>query len=378
MSSSEHEIDLEGLGARIAAIPGFPGLRAAAQRSGVDAYVVGGAVRDSLLGSPPAELDVVAVGDHLALARTLGDVVRVHARFATATVATPDGELDIAAARSETYPRPGALPDVQPGAEVVRDLARRDFSINAIAVAATDPGRPIDPHRGVDDLRAGVLRVLHDGSLRDDPTRALRAARYASRLDLELDPQTAELIRGAKLGDVSEDRVETELRRLAREPRARRGFELLDSWGLIELPRGGGEVIDAVRDLAATLPWAGVADPAAALVALVRGMPAAAPELAEADPASASAAAELARGRTGLELLLARALGAGWLDDYVAVHRHVRLEISGHDLIAAGVEQGPGVGRGLEAALRAKLDGEVTAPDEELAIALLAAGGSAA
>ena len=373
MSPRKHEIDLEGLGTRIAAMPGVARLHAATERSGIDAYLVGGAVRDALLGSPRSELDVVAVGDHLALAAELGEVVRVHPRFATATVATPDGELDVAAARSESYARPGALPDVQPAGDIVQDLARRDFSINAIAVAPSEPGRRIDPHHGVDDLRAGVLRVLHEASLRDDPTRALRAARYAARLDLEPDPLTSELIARAELGSVSQDRVEAELRKLACEPQARRAFELLDAWGLIELPPGAEELIDRVRELASRPPWAGVADAASALVAVVRGAPAASLALADADPSSPSGAAELARGRSGLELLLARALGARWLDDYVSVNRHVRLEISGDDLIAAGVERGPAVGRGLAAALRAKLDGEVTAADEELAVAMRAA-----
>jgi hypothetical protein len=109
------------------------------------------------------------------------------------------------------------------------------------------------------------------------------------------------------------------------------------------------------------------------VLAFIRGAPVAVSELAAAVPSSASSAVELARGRTGVELLLARALGAEWLDEYASVHRHVRLEIGGADLIAAGVEQGPAVGRGLAAALRARLDGEVTSAEEELAAAERAA-----
>jgi len=371
--SPQLEIDLEGLEARIADMPGVARLREAVERSGVEAYLVGGAVRDALLGSPRADLDVVVVGDHLRLTAALGEVVMVHERFATATVATPDGELDVAAARSESYARPGALPDVRAAGQIAEDLARRDFSVNAVAVAPADPGRPIDPHRGVDDLAGGVLRVLHEESLRDDPTRALRGARYAARLGLEPDRLTGELLRRVDIGSVSDDRIEAELRKLAAAPDARRGFELLDSWGLIELPRGAGELIDAVRELASREPWAGIAEPTSAVLAAVRGTLATPSELARAGPSSASDAVDLARGRTGLELLLARALGARWLEDYVAAHRHVRLEISGNDLLEAGVEQGPAIGRGLAAALRAKLDGEAATPGEQLAVATQAA-----
>lgn len=374
MDSRQHEIDVEGLEARIAAMPGVVALRAAAEASGSEAYLVGGAVRDALLGATRAELDVVVVGDPLALAGELGEVIRAHERFATVTVATAEGDVDVAAARSESYAHPGALPDVRPAASIEEDLARRDFSVNALAVAlGGEEARPIDPHHGIEDLAAGTLRALHRGSLRDDPTRALRAARYGARLELAPEPGTQEQIEAADLATVSEDRVEAELRKLAAEPAARRGFELLAAWGLVALPAGAGEAFDAVRELTAAEPWAGLADPAAATLALARGVPEAVPRLVDADPKTPSEAVALARGRSGLELVLARALGATWLDDYATAHRHVRLAISGADVISAGVEQGPAVGRGLAAALRAKLDGDAVTADQELAVALDAA-----
>ncbi len=95
--------------------------------------------------------------------------------------------------------------------------------------------------------------------------------------------------------------------------------------------------------------------------------------LAHAEPGSPSAAVAAARGRDGVDLVLARALGAEWLDEYVARWREVELEINGEDLIAAGVSEGPAVGRGLAAALRAKLDGEAPSREDELRIALRAA-----
>jgi hypothetical protein len=121
-------------------------------------------------------------------------------------------------------------------------------------------------------------------------------------------------------------------------------------------------------------PWLGVAPRAEAVLAaaLGRGVPEAR-ELAAAQPGRPSEAVERARGRTGIELVLGRALGAEWLDRYITEWRVVRLEIDGGDLIAEGVAEGPAVGRGLREALRAKLDGEVHGRGEELRAALAAA-----
>jgi tRNA nucleotidyltransferase (CCA-adding enzyme) len=265
------------------------------------------------------------------------------------------------------------LPEVSP-ATLAEDLVRRDFTVNAMAVPVREPGALVDLHAGLDDLRAGLLRVMHERSFVDDPTRALRAARYAARLDLEPEARTLELLRTTDLGTVSRDRVAAELGKLAAEPNARRGFELLADWGLIELEPGAGELIDRVAALLAGPPWAAEAARPAALLAAVRGPGPAVHELAAVEPASPSAAVTAARGHGGVELVLARALGGEWLDRYVSELRDVALEISGEDLIAAGIGQGPAVGRGLAAALRAKLDGEAPTRDDELRIALDAAG----
>ena len=368
----ERDISTADLGARLASAPGFAEARAAAERAGVDAYLVGGAVRDALLGRPVTNLDLVVDGDQEALVRALGGDATMHDRFATAIVRVDGSELDVARARAETYPEPGALPVVRP-AGLGEDLERRDFTINAIAVALTAPEEPIDPLGGLADLRAGRLRVLHDRSFIDDPTRALRAARYAARLGFEVEPHTLDLLRATDLAAVSRERVAAELGKLAAERHARAGFELLASWGLLELPGGAGELIDRVGELLERPEWAELAARPAAVLAAVRAVPAEAHELARAAPASPSAAVATARGRSGVELVLARALGAEWLDDYVGRWRDVTLEISGEDLIAAGVPEGPAVGTGLAAALRAKLDGETEGREDELRIALEAA-----
>lgn len=362
------------LAARIEALPGFGDLAAAAGRAGIDAWLVGGAVRDAVIGAATLpNLDVAVTGEPDLLATELGGEVRRHERFGTATVYLAAGSVDIAMTRAESYARPGALPAVRP-ADLDSDLARRDFTVNAFAVPVGDPGALIDRHGGLDDLEAGVLRVLHDRSFIDDPTRALRAARYAARLDLEVEPATLARLLDTDFSTVSADRVDGELERLAAEPGPARALGLLCGWGLVAMESADIRAFAAATALASESRWRGSADLGRLLIGLVRGdLGARAGELASADPASASAAVDVAGGRSGEELLLARALGADWLDSYIDRWRGVRLEISGADLLAAGVPQGPAIGYGLEAALRAKLDGGVASRDDELRIALAAA-----
>ena len=241
--ATKREIETAGLGERISALPGFARAQAAAARVDAPVYVVGGAVRDALLGHATANLDLVIEGDQMLLIEALDGAAVIHDRFETATVEAGGAELDIARARTESYPYPGALPEVEP-AELGRDLERRDFTVNAIAVAVADPGLPIDPLGGVDDLAAGMLRVMHDGSFADDPTRALRAARYAARLGFEPEPRTLELLRATDFATVSADRVATELAKLAAETTPGRASSCSTA-GASSLGAGAGPLIDA-------------------------------------------------------------------------------------------------------------------------------------
>lgn len=341
----------------------------------IPTYLVGGAVRDLLLGRGRADLDVAVDGDVGAVARALGGEVTTHERFETATVRVGDLIVDLARSRAESYERPGALPTVTP-APIAEDLARRDFTINAMAVPLAGEVELIDPHGGLDDLGAGVLRVLHDRSFVDDPTRALRAARYAARFDFALDPETEGLLREADLSTVSDDRVQAELRRIAAEDDPARGLALIIDWGLIpSLDPDAAERVARVADLGSRPPWAGWANRELAVtLALVRPLPQIR-ELAGAIPERPSEIVRLAEPWDPAQLLVARALGAEWLDRYADDLRHVRLEITGDDLIRDGIAEGPAIGRGLEAALSGKLDGELSGRDEELRIALAAARG---
>lgn len=376
--------DPAGLAARVAALPGLESLRSAGE---APVYLVGGAVRDLLLGRETLDVDVVVEGDAAGLARRLGGEATENERFRTARVRLDGLRVDLASARAESYARPGALPVVRP-ASLAEDLARRDFSINAMAFplgqdiaparaagAPDDAGGLIDPHGGLGDLEAGVLRTLHPGSFVDDPTRALRAARYAARFVFRPDPDTEARLRATDLDTVSADRVEAELRRLAAEPRAAEGFELLDAWGLRPLPAGAGALIRELGELLTGEAWSGFADRVVSILAAAAGRVDAVRTLLEEPADRPSRAVELASGFSPEELALARAAGARWLDEYVARWRKVRLEIDGADLIAAGVPEGPAIGRGLAAALAGKLDGEVSGREAELAAALAASRG---
>ncbi len=371
MAPPKPKIEPERLAERLLALPDIDRLRRAA--AGFNAYLVGGTVRDLLLGRDRADVDVAVEGDAFELARRLGDPVRTHERFATATVRADGAEIDLATTRAETYPRPGALPEVRP-AELAQDLSRRDFTVNAMAIPLGGEPELIDPHGGVPDLERGELRILHPGSFVDDPTRALRAARYAARYRFALEPATAERLREADLSTVSRDRVEAELRKLALEPEAKRAFALLADWGLLDLGAEDLELIAAVSELLESAPWTEIADRGSTVVAaaLGRGIDRARGLAAEA-PVRPSEAVELARGNEGTVLALARALGAVWLDRYVSEWAGVRLEIDGEDLLDRGIPEGPAIGRGLAEAKRAKLDGEVSSREEELRAALEAA-----
>lgn len=183
----------------------------AAARTGMQAYLVGGCVRDMLLGASNLDVDVVVEGDGIAFAQAslalasakgapLGAarIVR-HSRFGTATVIFENGlKIDVASSRRETYPQPGALPKVTPGS-LEDDLQRRDFTINAMAIKLGEEGDLVDLFGGIQDLRRGRIRVLHAKSFVDDPTRMLRAIRFEQRYGFAIEPVTLGYLREAAL-----------------------------------------------------------------------------------------------------------------------------------------------------------------------------------
>jgi tRNA nucleotidyltransferase (CCA-adding enzyme) len=190
------------------------------------AYLVGGVVRDLLLGYPNFDLDLVVEGDAVKVAQLVTESgqakLLAHHRFGTAKLRYQDFTLDLATARKETYASPGALPSVTPGT-LTDDLIRRDFSINAMAVslATDDYGELVDPYQGRSDLEHHLIRILHARSFTDDATRILRGVRYEQRLDFEFETQTADLLKRdiPMLDTISGDRIRHELELILKEQR---------------------------------------------------------------------------------------------------------------------------------------------------------------
>src|SRR5919109_1443387 len=210
----------EELAALTSLAPVFEGVTAVSEGyEGV--YLVGGTVRDILLGERNFDVDIAVEGDAIALAEALagalGGRVRPHPQFGTAVVLYgEDGRVDVVTARTEFYDAPAALPSVE-HASIREDLFRRDFTINAMAVSlrGEDFGRLVDPFHGRRDLREGVIRVLHNLSFIDDPTRIFRAIRYENRYGFRMDEHTVRLARGCiemgLVGDLSSARLRDEL-----------------------------------------------------------------------------------------------------------------------------------------------------------------------
>lgn len=359
---------------------------------GSPAHLVGGPVRDLLLRASSAwDLDLVVQGDAPrlgdALVGELGGTLRVHGTFRTATWSPPSSvglpAVDLVSARAEVYPEPASLPVVRP-APLLDDLRRRDFTVNAMALALApdDLGRLSDPCGGLTDLAAGRLRVLHAGSFHDDPTRALRAARFAARLGLRADDLTLSAL-SRSLGDgalqaLGVERLGHELDLLLREPRVPAAFALLRRWGWLRAWRPWrGDPVRALersllrrRELGAGDPvevgWAALARAAVRahegrLVpgprhrqALWTASPA---RVAEAE-ASLSVSAD--RGAWGEALHgLAEAelvsVSVAWPEPvrwWLTEARHRPLAVDGDDLLGWGHRPGPAFGPALRAARR--------------------------
>ncbi len=394
---------------RVAALTPAARLADAAARAGIAAYLVGGTVRDLLLDREPRDIDVAVDGEPDRLVALL-DAAELNAeaptatRFQTLALELGGVRVDIARTRSERYPHPGALPEVAP-AGIDIDLWRRDFSVNAIAVGLSGPhaGVLLTLPGALENLAASRLAVLHDQSFTDDPTRLLRLARYAARLDFQPDVHTralaAEAIASGALQTLSGPRLGNELRLLAAEQeplaafaaaaelglpwtldrrRAARALELLPADG-----RGDLLVLAAsfsqqpystdARPLAATLDHLGFNANERELIVQAAGR---APALA-ARLGAAGSGAEIAAAVAGapVEAVALAATFAGetqarsWLSDL----RHRALAISGDDLIAHGIAEGPAVGAGLAAARAALFDGLAEGAPAQLELALQAA-----
>jgi tRNA nucleotidyltransferase (CCA-adding enzyme) len=380
---------LEQLGPVLEALPG-------------PAYLVGGAVRDLLLYQPGFDVDLVVVGDAEAyahaLAERLGGRVVTHGRFGTAVVHYRDGRhLDVATARTETYPAPGALPAVAPAASIEDDLSRRDFTINAMAVALPD-GELVDPFGGRSHLADRLVRVLHEQSFVDDPTRIFRAARYEGRLRFRMDPKTETLaliavpevrrLSGARVREeliaiLSEERAPEmlkRLRQLAVDEALQPGLRFPDDGALLERLRLlASQYLPAPRwevGLLAIGPPPGWLDElkvprwaVTRIEAAVQEAPALRQQLHRPDlsPAEIVEAVERTGPDTPLLALAQEDLPA--LHEYFQRLRDVHIELTGDDLAALGLGESPRVGEVLAELRRRKLNGAIDSRASEIAAA---------
>lgn len=385
------------------------------QRLGYRVFLVGGGPRDLLLSGRLGDLDLVVEGDGeefaRALAKVLGGTARMHSRFGTAELQDLGERLDIATARTERYGSPAALPEVEPG-PLKEDLLRRDFSVNTLAIELGDgpPYEVLDSHNALEDMKDGRLRVLHDGSFADDPTRILRGIRFESRLGLRLD-DAAERMARAAVADGAFDALSGD--RLRREV-----FRLLDPVGSIESRLGRLRELGLLSILGPglrlsgeDLVWIGRA------ATELEGLP---PDAAEVEGwrlvfpvlygsldqrAGEETADRLAirpedrdwllgsrrdldhaievlrrpsskpheidrvlRPLRREQIALLLALGdppvVQWTRRWLQELRSLSLTLSGQELVDAGFAPGPSIGRALEATREARLDGSITAEGE--------------
>ena len=224
--------------------PIFRRIARLADERGVQAFVVGGYVRDHYLRRPSTDIDVVVVGDGIELAEALGrelhTKVSIFKTFGTAMLRAGGVEVEFVGARRESYTHDSRKPQVEAGT-LDDDQRRRDFTINALAwsLNAATFGELVDPFGGLDDLDTCTIRTPCDPDITfsDDPLRMMRAVRFATQLGFSIEEETFEAIRrnARRIRIVSRERIATELNKIVLSPVPSMGFELLELTGLLEL-----------------------------------------------------------------------------------------------------------------------------------------------
>jgi tRNA nucleotidyltransferase (CCA-adding enzyme) len=372
-------------------------------------FLVGGVVRDLLLGRTNLDLDLVAESDAIKLAeelaRSKNGKVFAHSRFNTAKLRWSKWSVDIATARSESYSKPGALPTVQCGGSIENDLSRRDFSINAMAVYLAPPhyGELIDLYRGREDLEQGKIRVLHDYSFKDDATRLWRAVRYEQRLNFRIESHTLSLLKRdlAYLDAISGDRIRHELELCLEEECPEKALLRANQLGIMAriCP-----ILEADNWLDRKFNRArGMMQPyyppqEMYLAFLVYRLPVSDLEDLIGYLKFPNALAHTLRDTVNLKNRLSSLAGSGTspsriyhylhqfstnailanlvvsehpvirqrIELYLSKLRYVRTALTGADLMQAGIPSGPHIKEVMEFLREARLDGKVTTKEEEL------------
>jgi tRNA nucleotidyltransferase (CCA-adding enzyme) len=378
----------------------------AAYSEGALLYLVGGSVRDWLLGRPVMDLDLASETEAEAMAEVLiqgvGGTGKIISRsqFGTVKLEIEGREIDLATARSERYARPGSLPTVAQGT-IHEDLSRRDFSVNALALAlwASAWGQVLDPEDGIRDIERRVVRALHRGSFEDDATRILRAVRYAVRLGFGIDRLTLRWLRldARYLQTISGHRIRRELERVLSESNSTGVLIRLHRLGALHAIHpalGTPQVAQALR----TARSRGL-DPLAALGALtyaldrqeaeqvvkrlaftdrqqrfvrnVQSLKEAVRELSKPS-LQPHQVVRLAEGHDVLAVasvaaLAPLALTRSRLRHYLTSWSGIRPALRGHDLMALGVPEGSSIGRLLAELRDARVDGRIKSRRSEIA-----------
>lgn len=384
------------------------GIAAQAATMGMPCYIVGGSVRDLLLGRPVNDLDVIVEGDAIKLGEELvkkhGGKLTPHHKFHTAIWRLPSSfiiqpsSLDLITARSETYSGPGALPTVRPSS-IDDDLRRRDFTMNAMAIRLDGDhfGESLDPLNGQKDLDQGIIRVLHPRSFIDDPTRIFRAIRYEARYSFIFHLSSFSLINRESLevlGSLSGERIRHELDLIFEEEHSAKMILCANDLNIFEkihpdLPLFNPDFADYL-DMDPTLDipadriamgymlWfmdlteASIQSIARRLcftsdledfVSDAARLKKSLPFLVDSKPSEWTFAIEK------LSLLSVYAVylvsGEKPLLDYLSFWRHVKPRTTGDDLIIRGLQPGPRIGEILTQLRAAWLDGYIKNAQEE-------------
>jgi len=377
----------------------------AAASLGQRLYLVGGGVRDLLLGRSNLDIDLVLEGNALNLAQSLAGITRgkmtIHRRFQTANLKWNDRSIDLITARSETYARPGALPTVRPGS-LADDLFRRDFTINAMAVelAPDGYGQLVDLYGGRDDLKKGFIRILHQKSFIDDATRIWRALRYEQRLDFQIEPATLKLLKRdiPMLETISGDRIRHELELVLSEEipeKALHRAEELDvlsrlhpalkgdAWTAEKFKQARISNLSSVELYLALLAYRLTSEENEQLVSRLRLPKTFTRTLRDTSRLKAELLSltdpDLTPSRVFrlLRDYSAAALTANWLasdsrvvqghiQTFLKKLRQVKTSLTGRDLKKMGIDPGPGMKEILERLREARLDGKVKSKREEV------------
>ena len=381
---------------------------------GVDGvYIVGGIVRDLILDRAPGDIDLSVVGDAKAFSQELaartGAASPVESQFLTFKIRTSGifsdvSSIDVVTARAESYADSAALPDVSVSS-IDDDLKRRDFTVNAMAIslAGSDWGTLVDPNNGFGDVMRKRIKVLHDSSFVDDPTRIFRAVRYAVRLGFKLDSRMNELISKsiANIDRLSGTRVRNEFELVLSEPNRVEMLRMSEEIGLLAAISPGLRIgtkalqvlseqseSDSVElpDLLAITTFGLNEDEANQVVQRFDAPPASgesitgnaqlAKHVAVLDQPNLapSEVAEILR-EIPLASINAYILAGPPLPrrdklvEYVEKIRFIKPEITGDDLLEIGIPQGPIIGQLIDVVRRAKLDGKVSTKQDEIELA---------